>query len=447
VKVLFIRPALGAAQSADALEPAAFGVLRALTPPDVACVLRDELVAPLPADEPADLAAITVSTLTARRAYQLAAGFHARGVPVVLGGCHPSLCPREAAGYADAVVVGDAEDTWPRVLSDARAGRLERVYRSAGLPLAATRTDRRVFAGLPYPDAALVEFGRGCPGRCEFCSVHGLHGGRLRTRDPDVVAGEVAAAGRRLVIFADDHFGADRAATSLLLDRIAPLGARWACQIGLEAAEDPAFLARLRRAGCRCAMVGLESADPATRRALGKRGGGHTLQSVTHSLEAFRRARLPVYGSFVFGADRDTAADFDRALAFALRARLMLANFNPLLPMPGTPLHERLREEDRLLSPRWWLDERFRYGQAAFRPRGMTPAELEAGCWGLRRAFNRAASILRRAADLRANCASPAAARLYWAANLVNRREVLRKQGLPLAPGPLPPPWQPEADA
>ncbi len=447
MKVLFIRPAPGATQSADALEPAAFAVLRALTPDGVECVVRDELLAPLPGDEPADLAAITVSTLTARRAYQLASAFHARGVPVVLGGYHPSLCPREASGYADAVVVGDAEDTWPRVLEDLRAGRLARFYRSALPPLTASASDRRVFAGLRYPPATLVEFGRGCPGRCTFCSVHGVHGGRLRTRDPVTVAGEIREAGRRLVVFADDHFGADREATARLLDLLEPLRVRWACQAGLEAGDDPAFLARMRRAGCRCAMVGIESIDSSTRRALGKPSQAHPSRSVRARLKAFRKAGLAVYGSFVFGADGDTPAVFRRTLAFARREGLVLANFNPLLPMPGTPLYTRLRGEGRLLFDRWWLAPSFRYGRAVFRPRGMTPGQLEDGCWGLRRAFNRPGPILRRLVGACVPFASPAVVRLFLAANLVNRREVLRKQGLELAPGSRPPPWQPEADA
>src|SRR5262245_57061881 len=120
MKILFVRPHLFDTRAADGLEPLAFAVLAGLTPPDVTVVLCDERLAPVPLDADVDLVAITVETYTARRAYQIADGYRRRGVPVVVGGYHPSFLPGEALEHADAVVIGDAEAVWRDVVSDAR---------------------------------------------------------------------------------------------------------------------------------------------------------------------------------------------------------------------------------------------------------------------------------------------------------------------------------------
>src|SRR5512145_879980 len=125
MKITFIRPHMSSHRAADALEPLVFGVLAKLTPPDVELALYDDRIEPIPYDEPTDLAALTVETFTAKRAYQIAAQFRQRGVPVVMGGYHPTLLPDEAGQYADAIAVGDAESTWPQIVADARAGKLQ----------------------------------------------------------------------------------------------------------------------------------------------------------------------------------------------------------------------------------------------------------------------------------------------------------------------------------
>ena len=139
-----------------------------------------------------------------------------------------------------------------------------------------------------------------------------------------------------------------------------------------------------------------------------------------------------LYGTFVFGYDCDTAESFDRAADFALRNRFFLANFNPLTPTPRAPLLDRLRREGRLLSDRWWLDPTYRYGQATFRPRGMTADELTEGCWRARQHFYSYRSIARRLVAPRTNVRSAHRAAIFLSANLISRREINAKQGSPL---------------
>ena len=135
-----------------------------------------------------------------------------------------------------------------------------------------------------------------------------------------------------------------------------------------------------------------------------------------------------LYGTFVFGCDNDTVANFDAAVEFSIRNKLLLANFNPLTPTPGAPLFDQLREEGRLLHERWWLDPDYRYGDATLRPRGMSPEELTRGCFEARRKFNTVRSIARRLVDRRANFRSPYNAGIYMLANFISRREIYRKQ-------------------
>src|SRR5215472_13593610 len=134
MKITFIRPNLFDGRSFDAMQPLCFAILRSLTPADVTTTFYDERLEPIPLDEPTDLVAMTVETYTARRAYQIAGAYRRRGVPVVMGGYHPTFLPEEALQFADAVVVGDAEGVWSQVIEDARRGQLQPLYRQDEFP-------------------------------------------------------------------------------------------------------------------------------------------------------------------------------------------------------------------------------------------------------------------------------------------------------------------------
>ena len=206
MRVAFVRPSLDGRRAHDALEPLAFAALAARTPPGVDLSLVDERLEAVPARLDADLVAITVETYTARRAYQIADGLRAQGVPVVMGGYHPTFLPGEALGHADAVVVGDGEPVWERLLSDAARGRLEPVYTAGTTPdLAGLRFDRSIFAGKRYARVVPVQYGRGCKYACDFCSIHAFYGNSLRQRPPAEVADEIRATGARYVMLVDDN--------------------------------------------------------------------------------------------------------------------------------------------------------------------------------------------------------------------------------------------------
>ncbi|MBE7552467.1 MAG: B12-binding domain-containing radical SAM protein [Anaerolineales bacterium] len=429
MKITFIRPNLSDMRSGDAMEPLVFAILAGLTPPDVETVLYDERLEPIPYDEPTDLAALTVETYNARRAYQLAAQFRRRGVPVVMGGYHPTFMPDEALQFADAVVSGDAEGLWEQVVQDAQAGRLRRVYRQSGYPpLAGLKPDRRIFRGKRYAPAALVQYGRGCRFACEFCSIHAFYGSNLRQRPVAEVVAEIEAAQRRHIFLVDDNIFVDVPKARELFRALIPLKIRWSCQVSIDVAQDDELLKLMEQSGCTTAVIGFESLDEHNLAQMKKKWNLRHGDYAT-SVQKFRDHGIMIYGSFVFGYDHDTVDSFERSVEFALRSNFYLANFNPLTPMPGAKLYERLRAEGQLVFDRWWLAPAYTYGQATFHPRGMTAEQLTEGCFWARQQFNAYGSILKRALDFKTNCRDPYRLGLYLASNVVSRREILKKQG------------------
>lgn len=428
MKIALVRPSMSGVRAGDAMQPLVFALLAALTPPGVELSCHDELVEPLPERLDADAVALTVETFAARRAYQLADRWRASGMAVIMGGYHPSMCPDEASEHADAVVVGEAEDTWPRLVADLASGRLAGRYLSGcDVPLDGVRFDTRAFAGKKYAPLGMVQFGRGCRYACDFCSIHVFHGTLVRTRPVDEVVAEIAGRPERLLFFVDDNLIADRAAATRLFEALVPLKRRFACQISMDAADDPAFLRLLHRAGCRVVIVGFESTSVSTLKTIGK--GANLHADYPRVIAAFHAAHLMIYGTFVIGYDGDTPTTARQASEFAMRHKFAIANFNPLMPMPGTRLFARLDAEGRLPHDRWWVDPTYRYGDAMLVPGGMTAEQLTASCRDARFSFNTLPAIARRLAHPAANAHSFGNAAVFLAANLTSRREIHAKQG------------------
>jgi len=372
--------------------------LAGLTPRDVEVRFYDDRMESIPFDQPTDLVAISVETYTAKRAYQIASEYRKRGVPVVMGGFHATLCPDEVAQHAEAVVCGEAEQLWPRVLDDARHGRLEKFYRQNGrASLAEVKPDRSIFRGKRYLPIGLVETGRGCHFKCDFCAVQTVFGATQTRRPIDRIISELQELKhqRKLFFFVDDNITSNLAEAKEFFRALIPLGIRWVSQSSINAAHDEEFLELLVRSGCQGVLIGFESLNPENLKDMNKsfntmRGG------FEKALNNLRRHRVRVYGTFIFGYDRDTADSFDSTVSFAKEHALYIAAFNHLTPFPGTPLYVRLEKEGRLLYDRWWLDERYGYNRIPFQPRGMEPEALRQNCLAARREFYSWPSILRR---------------------------------------------------
>ncbi len=427
-RVTLLRPNMGDYRSSDGLPPLAMGILAARTPKDIEVTFYDDKVEDVPADDQPDLVAITVETFTARRAYDLAAGYRAKGVPVVMGGYHPTFLPDEALQHADAVVVGDAEGSWEQLLADFRGGKLQRIYSGGSdRPLDDFRIDRSIFAGKNYVPVELVQYGRGCRFTCDFCSIRTFYKGNLRVRTAQSMAEELRQLStRKLVFFVDDNLFNSRETLETLLSIIRPLRLRWSCQISIDVAKDERLMDKLAEAGCIFVLVGFESLSVANLKQMAK-PWNHVAGDYLGVVKKFQQRGMAVYGTFVFGYDEDTAETIQESLNFALEAKLEIANFNPLTPTPGSPLYERLGQENRLLSANWWLDPCYRYGDPIFVPKSMSPNEFAEKCFMAKKAFYSWKSIAHRVLGSDAGF-DMFRTTMVGLANVISRREVMRKQ-------------------
>jgi radical SAM superfamily enzyme YgiQ (UPF0313 family) len=414
------------------MEPLPPALIAGLTPKDVEVRFYDDRMETVPFDEPTDLVALSVETYTAKRAYQIASEYRRRGVPVVMGGFHASLCPDEVARYAETVVVGEAETLWREVLDDYRHGTPRKLYRQEGRPaLKGIRPDRRIFQGKRYLPVGLVEAGRGCHFRCDFCAVQTVFGATQTRRPADEIVSEVAGLrDRGLIFFVDDNITSNMAQAKEFFRALAPLKLRWVSQASINAAHDEEFLELLALSGCQGVLIGFESLNERNLKSMNKafntmRGGYEV------ALANLRRHRIRLYGTFIFGYEWDTAESFGESVEFARRHGFYIAAFNHLTPFPGTELYRRLQAEGRLLYDAWWLDDAYGYNRVPFRPERLTAEEVERGCVGARRDFYSWPSILGRAVDP-VNRANAFMFRNFFLINAMHRADVTGRNRYPL---------------
>jgi radical SAM superfamily enzyme YgiQ (UPF0313 family) len=359
-------------------QPLTLTTLAALIPEDlphtVDCI--DEGIEDVPLELDVDLVGLTVITGTAVRAYELADHFRSRGITVVLGGPHVTLVPDDAQPHADAVVVGYAEDTWPELLRDHRAGRLRPRYAMApDLSLADRPFPRRdLLPGHRFVTADVFEATRGCAHACEFCVVPTAWGRHQFQRPVGEVVEDIRRQGARRAIFVDLNLISDRRYARDLVSALIPLRVDWYGLATVLLADDPELLDLCARSGCRGLLMGLESLSPANLR--GTRKGFNRPEQFARVVERLHDHGIALQGCFVFGLDEDDPDVFLRTARFAVEAEIDLPRFAAVTPFPNTPLYRRLEAEGRILTRNWELYD----GQhVVFQPARMSPQELHDG--------------------------------------------------------------------
>ena len=357
--------------------PLTMPTLKALVPPELHAEVRivDEMVEDLDFDIPADLVGITAITGTAVRAYELADRFRSRGASVVLGGVHPTLLTQESLGHADAVVRGYAERTWPRLLRDFAAGRLERIYEDSEPfdPALIIPPDRSGIHRRDYLGWCTVEMSRGCANKCDFCISHRFHPSYICRPIGDVIS-EIKSLGGKILVFLDPNLICNREYAKEFFTELARLRKWWVGCASLDVVDDPELLDLMARSGCRGLLMGFESVRPEALVSSNKtRNIGRRYAEVVEALHAHG---ILVQACFVFGFDTDDASVFVEAAEYIVHAKFDLPQISIYTPFPGTPVFERLEREGRILTRDWSL---YNGQNVVFDPRLMSTAELERG--------------------------------------------------------------------
>jgi len=363
----------------------------------------------------ADLIGLTVMTAQAPRAYELADKFRKMGKTVVMGGMHVSAMPEEAIRHCDAVVVGEAEEVWPKLLRDWERGKLKKIYKSKELP---------DLSGLPIPRRELLkrknyivpntlQVSRGCPFNCSFCAVSRFFGKRYRFRPVKEVIKEIEKMietdktscwrkimakfwnkmDRNVFAFLDDNIFGQADYARKLFKALIPLKILWGSQTSVNIAkpENEELLELAAESGCKFLFVGFESVDQSSIDEAGKKVNKPEMYA--KAIELFHKYGIAILGAFVFGFDCEDKNIFKRTVDFAKHIRLDLAQFTVLTPLPGTRLMRKLKEEGRIIEKNW---ARYDFGTPVFKPLRMSVEELIKGEEWAWQEFYSWSSILRR---------------------------------------------------
>jgi radical SAM superfamily enzyme YgiQ (UPF0313 family) len=357
--------------------------------------LQDEHVERLDLDDDPELVVIQVYITSASRAYALADHYRAKGAYVALGGLHVTSLPDEAAQHADSIFLGPGEDTWPRFLTDYRAGRPQPRYVSTVRTLAELPHVRRDLIKRTHylvPNSIVVS--RGCPHVCDFCYKEAFfQGGRsFYTQKVDDALAEIERLPGRHLYFLDDHLFGDPRFASALFSGMRSMGRLWQAAGTVQSVVRPGLLEQAAACGLRSLFVGFETLNPTNLREQ------HKYQNLNRDYaEAIRRLHdlgVMVNASFVFGMDEDDESVFERTVEWAISHGIETATFHILTPYPGTALYARIESQGRLLHHDWDLYDTRR---VVYQPARLTPEALEAGYWSAYKQFYQWGSILRGA--------------------------------------------------
>jgi radical SAM superfamily enzyme YgiQ (UPF0313 family) len=353
----------------------------------------DENVQSLDFSNPPNLVGISLMTPLAARGYAIADRYRQAGVPVILGGIHPTMEPEEAIQHADAVVLGEAERVWPRLLEDFQQGKLKRYYKDPGFPeLDGQPQPRRdLLPGKGYFFRNTLQTTRGCPHNCSFCSVTSFYGRTFRSRPIGEVVDELEGMQGRGVFFVDDNIAGNPGYAKELFRAIEPLKINWFSQASLNMARDEELLRLAADSGCKGLFIGFESLSQETIRSMGK--SPNRVPEYCRSIEALHDYGIGIQGSFIFGTDSDDERVFADTLRFVEANRLEAVLFTLLTPFPGTQLRDSLSKAGRILACEW---DKYDMNHVVFQPKKMTPETLRLGFLWLHRKVYGYPSMLKR---------------------------------------------------
>jgi radical SAM superfamily enzyme YgiQ (UPF0313 family) len=356
-------------------------------------VLTDENIEPIDFDLKADLVGISAMTSYVNRGYEIADAFRARGVPVVMGGVHPSFMPQEALGHCDAVVIGEAELVIEKLLDDLEQGAMRGTYRAdrlhtmAGLPLPRYELIKRN----RYVNRTFVQTSRGCHQGCTFCAEPLMNGLKVRYRPLDEVIREVETCGARTISINDaDFFGTPEHAKQVMR-ALRGRGIHWQAGVTSRLAQDDRMLELAAASGCTLLSIGFESISPDTLKSVHKEvNRPETYAALVEKVHSYG---IMVFGLFMFGFDGDGPAVFQQTARFNIEADYDACAYSVLTPYPGTLTWYEMKKAGRIVCYDW---DKYDQANVVYRPAQMSGDELRLGHIGAYDTFYAPASLARR---------------------------------------------------
>lgn len=375
--------------------PLTLTTLASLVPPELNARVEifDEGVEKLPKSMKADLVGITAITGTSMRAYALADKLREKGVPVVLGGVHPTLMPEEAMGHADSVVTGFAEESWPQLLRDFKNGCMRKLYsQSAQLSMKNLPLPRRdLYNSKGYVTIHTVQATRGCINSCDFCVVPVAWGRKMYLRPVNDVIRELESIEGREVLFVDVSPIEDKKYAKELYKAMIPLKKKWVSPCTIKIADDKELLDLAARSGCSGLLIGFESISQQTLKSMGK-AFNYARQYETQ-VKKLHDKGIAIQACFVFGFDTDDKSVFEMTVDIVNRLKLDLPRFTVYTPFPGTPVFNRLRSQNRIIEYDWSF---YDAQHVVFKPALMSPEELQDGIHWVWRQSYKVSSMVER---------------------------------------------------
>lgn len=356
-------------------------IIASLTPKSFDIEFIDENFNPVDYDKDYDIVAITAFTQQAPRAYQIADQFRTRNIFVVIGGIHATLMPHEAKKHANTVIIGEAEELWPKFINDFLNRTTKPFYENKQpVDLSRSPIPRYDLVDPNNHHTAWVQTTRGCPHQCEFCAASSIFGSKYRRKNVKQVEAELSLVKQRwrnpIVIFADDNLFVNKKHSVQIVKILGRLNIKWIAQTDLSIAKENTLLDLLRLNGCIFLFIGFESINPSNSKYFSNKSKLTKIDSYEKAVHTIQSKGIGIMGAFIVGFDHDDKSVFKETCNFIIDNHLYGAQIAILTPLPGTKLRERLELEGRILSNDW---SNYTVFDVNFIPKKMSKRELQDG--------------------------------------------------------------------